>query len=152
MPTIQEQVGAEFLTAMKAKDEVAKSALRGLKTAFMNVCVEKGLGPQGVLAEPEAIAVVKKQIKQRQDSVESFTAGGRPELAEKEQLEIAVLEKLLPQMLSEAETAALVEAVIAELGATSKKDMGRVMKALQEKSEGRADGKILSQLVGQKLA
>ena len=108
--------------AMKAKDQIALGAIRGLKTAFMNVCVEKGLGPQGVLPEGEAIAVVRKQIKQRQDSVESFTTGGRPELAEKETAEIAVLEKYLPAALSAAEVDALVAAVIQEVGATSKKE------------------------------
>ena len=151
MTTIQDQLLADMKEAMKAKDQIALGAIRGLKTAFMNVCVEKGLGPQGVLPEGEAIAVVRKQIKQRQDSVESFTTGGRPELAEKETAEIAVLEKYLPAALSAAEVDALVAAVIQEVGATSKKEMGAVMKLLNERAAGRIDGKTLSTAVNAKL-
>lgn len=151
MTTIQDQLLADMKEAMKAKDQIALGAIRGLKTAFMNVCVEKGLGPQGVLPEGEAIAVVRKQIKQRQDSMESFTTGGRPELAEKETAEIAVLEKYLPAALSAAEVDALVAAVIQEVGATSKKEMGAVMKLLNERAAGRIDGKTLSTAVNARL-
>lgn len=142
---------ADIKDAMKSKDQIALGAIRGLKTAFMNVCVERGLGPQGVLPEPDAVAVVRKQIKQRQDSVESFTAGGRPELAEKETAEIAVLTKYLPAALSPAEVDALVAAAIAEVGATSKKEMGAVMKLLTERAAGRIDSKTLSTAVNTKL-
>jgi uncharacterized protein len=152
MTTIQEQLMADMKEAMKNKDQTALGAIRGLKTAFMNVCVEKGLGPQGVLDGQEAVAVVRKQIKQRQDSVDSFNSGGRPELAEKETAEIAVLEKYLPASLSAAEISALVDAAIAELGATSKKEMGAVMKLVNERAAGRADGKSLSAAVGAKLS
>jgi uncharacterized protein len=126
------------------------TTLRALKSALKYAAIEK-LGAEGELAETEAMAVVRKQIKQRKDSFEQFTSGGRPDLAEKEAVEIGVLEKFLPAAMSEADAAALVEAVIAELGASSKKQMGEVMKVLQERSAGRVDGKVLSQLVGQKL-
>jgi uncharacterized protein YqeY len=152
MSNIQEQLTADMKEAMKNKDQLALGAIRALKTAFMNVCVEKGLGPQGVLPDTEGVAVVRKQIKQRQDSVESFQAGGRPELADKEIAEIKFLEKYLPAAMGEAELTALVDAVVAELGATSKKEMGAVMKVLQERTAGRADGKVLSGLVGKKLS
>ena len=149
---IQEQLVADMKDAMRSKDQVALGAIRGLKTAIMNVCVERELGPQGVLPDADAVAVVRKQIKQRQDSIESFTTGGRPELAEKELAEIKVLEKYLPAGLSAADLEKLADEVIAELGATSKKDMGGVMKLLAERVAGRADGRTLSQLVGSKLS
>ncbi len=152
MSTIQEQLTSDMKEAMKEKNQTALAAIRALKTAIMNVCVEKGLGPQGVLPEVDAISVVKKQIKQRQDSVASFEQGGRPDLADKEKAEIAILEKYCPAMMSEEQIAAAVDAVLAELQTTSKKDMGRVMKALQERTAGRADGRLLSTLVGQKLS
>ena len=151
MNTIQDQLMADLKEAMKSKDAAALGAIRGLKTAFMNACVEKGLGPQGALEEAEAVAVVRKQIKQRQDSIESFNGAGRPELAEKEAGEIAVLEKYLPTALSAAEIEKIVVDVIAELGATSKKEMGAVMKLVNERAAGRADGKSLSSAVGAKL-
>jgi hypothetical protein len=150
--TIQEQLGADLKEAMKSKDAVALGAIRGLKTAFMNaMTVEGGPGPQGILPEGEAIAVVRKQIKQRQDSVESFRGAGRPELAEKEEAEIKVLEKYLPAALSQAEIDDMVDAAIAQVGATSKKEMGAVMKVLNEKAAGRVDGKTLSGAVNAKL-
>ena len=104
------------------------------------------------LDEVRCLAVLDKMIKQRRDSVDQFTAGGRPDLAATESAEITVLERYLPAALSTAETEALVASVIAELGASSKQDMGRVMKALQDRSAGRADGKLLSQLVAKALA
>jgi uncharacterized protein YqeY len=151
MITIQEQLMTDLKEAMKAKDAAALGAIRGLKTAFMNTCVEKGLGPQGVLPDAEAVAVVRKQIKQRQDSIESFNGAGRTELAEKEAAEIKTLEKYLPTALSAAEIDQIVADAIAELGATSKKEMGAVMKLVNEKASGRADGKSLSTAVGAKL-
>jgi uncharacterized protein YqeY len=151
MTTIQEQLMADLKEAMKAKDTVALGAIRGLKTAFMNACVEKELGPQGVLPAAEAVAVVRKQIKQRQDSIESFNGAGRPELAEKEASEITVLEKYLPTALTAAEIEKIVADAVAELGATSKKEMGAVMKLVNERAAGRADGRSLSTAVGAKL-
>ena len=127
------------------------TTLRALKSAIKYAAIEK-VGADGELPEIDAIAVVRKQIKQRRDSVDQFTAGGRPDLAATESAEISVLERYLPAALSDAETEALVASVIAELGASSKQDMGRVMKTLQDRSAGRADGKILSQLVAKALA
>lgn len=149
--TIQEQLVADLKDAMKSKDAIALGAIRGLKTAFMNATVAGGLGPQGILPEGEAVAVVRKQIKQRQDSIESFRGAGRPELAEKEEGEIKVLEKYLPKALSQAEIDDLVDEAIKEVGATSKKEMGAVMKVLNEKAAGRVDGKTLSSAVNVRL-
>jgi uncharacterized protein len=151
MPTLNEQIMNDLKEAMKQKDQAAMTTLRALKSAIKYAAIEK-VGADGELPEIDAIAVVRKQIKQRRDSVDQFTAGGRPDLAATESAEISVLERYLPAALSDAETEALVASVIAELGASSKQDMGRVMKALQDRSAGRADGKILSQLVAKALA
>ncbi|MBP7951562.1 MAG: GatB/YqeY domain-containing protein [Verrucomicrobiales bacterium] len=152
MSNIQEQLAADMKEAMKNRDQMALGAIRGLKTAFMNACVEKGLGPQGMLPDADAVAVVRKQIKQRQDSVESFRSADRAELAEKEEAEIRVLEKYLPAALTAEQVEQLVDEAIAESGATSKKEMGAVMKLLQERAAGRVDGKTLSAAVGRRLA
>ena len=150
MSTINEKVANELKDAMRAKDTVAMTTLRALKSAIKYAAVEK-LGADGELSDPDALAVVRKQLKQRRDSVEQFTAGNRADLADKELAEIVILERYLPAAMSEAEVQQLVDTVIAELGATGKQQMGQVMKVLQERSAGRADGKALSQAVGARL-
>ncbi len=141
----------DIKTAMKAKDSVALTTLRALKSAIKNVAIEKG-GADAELDEAESIAVIRKQIKQRQDSITQFEDAARPELADNEKAEIVVLEKYLPTPLTEAEITALVAESVSESGASSKADMGKVMKLAQEKSEGRADGKVLSGLVMKALS
>jgi len=136
--------------AMREKNTVALTVLRGLKSAFKYAAIEKH-GADGELEEAEVIAVVRKQIKQRQDSVASFQEAGRQDLIDKELEEVGVLENYLPVSLSEGEISELVGAVITELGATSKKEMGAVMKVLQERAAGRADNKVLSKEVMQRL-
>lgn len=148
--SLHTEIADQMKDAMRAKDSVSLNTLRALKSALKYAAIEK-LGAEGELDGPDAIAVVRKQIKQRRDSLESFQANGRPELAEKEQAELTVLERFLPAALSEAEIDALVTAAIAETGAAGKADMGKVMKALQEKTAGRADGRALSQAVGKQL-
>jgi len=149
--SLHTEIVDQLKEAMRAKDAVAMNTLRALKSALKYAAIEK-LGAEGELEAPEAIAVVRKQIKQRRDSVESFSANNRPELAEKELAEIAVLERFLPVALSAEEIESLTKAVIAETGATGKADMGKVMKLLQERTAGRADGKTLSQTVARLLA
>lgn len=151
MSTINERIVEDMKTAMKAKDTVALNVVRGLKSAVKYSAIEKH-GADGVLDDSEVIAVVRKEIKKRQDSVASYESAKRQDLADNEKAEIAVLEKYLPAAMSGEDVVKLVESVIAELGATSKKDMGAVMKALQERSAGRADGKTLSTEVGKRLA
>lgn len=145
------QLTEDIKNAMKAKDTVALNVIRGLKSAVKYAAIEK-LGAEGELAEADALAVVRKEIKKRQDSVASYEQAGRQDLADTEKAEIAVLEKYLPAAMSVDEITKLVEGVIAELGATSKKEMGAVMKVLQERSAGRADGKTLSGEVSKRLA
>lgn len=151
MSTIHESVTAGMKKAMLAKDMVALGALRGLKAAMQNAQVARG-NVHELLPEAEAMQVVRKQIKQREDAIAMYAKAGREELAEKEKAEIAVLEAFLPREMTEEELRPIVEAVVAELGATSKKDMGRVMKEMQQRTEGRAPGKLLSSLVSARLA
>lgn len=151
MSTIYDKMTEQMKAAMLGKDTVALGALRGLKTALQNAQVARG-NVHELLPEAEAQAVVRKQMKQREDSIRMYTEAGRDELAAKEQAEMAVLAAFLPKEMTEAEILPVLDAVIAELGATSKKDMGRVMKEMQARTEGRAPGKVLSALVGQRLA
>jgi uncharacterized protein YqeY len=149
--TIPEQIDHDIKEAMKARAADKLSVLRLLKAAIKNAALEQG-GQAGVLDDVEATAVIRKQVKQRQDSVESFDKGGRPELAAKERTEIETLQAYLPQGLSREELTRLVDEAIAETGATGKAQMGLVMKALAPKVAGRADGKTLSLEVQKRLA
>ncbi|HIX88137.1 MAG TPA: GatB/YqeY domain-containing protein [Candidatus Akkermansia intestinavium] len=151
MSKIDESITAGMKKAMLAKDMVALGALRGLKAAMQNAQVARG-NVHELLPEPEAMQVVRKQIKQREDAIAMYEKAGRAELAEKEKAEIAVLEAFLPREMTEEELRPLVDAVVTELGATSKKDMGRVMKEMQQRTEGRAPGKLLSALVSARLS
>lgn len=151
MSTIYEMITAGMKKAMLAKDTVALGALRGLKSALQNAQVARG-NVHDELPENEAQNVVRKQMKHREDAIAMYEKAARPELAEKERAEIAVLASFLPQEMSEAEVLPILEAVLAELGATSKKDMGRVMKEMQARTEGRAPGKLLSALVAKRLS
>lgn len=150
MSTISARIVEDMKTAMKAKDTVALNVVRGLKSAIKYAAIEK-LGAEGELEEADAIVVVRREIKKRQDSVEQYEKAARQDLADHEKAEIAVLEKYLPAAMSAEELAKLVEAAIAETGAASKKDMGKVMKLVSERAAGRADGKTISTEVGKRL-
>ncbi len=145
------QISEDLKTAMRAKDTVALNVIRNLKSALKYAAIEK-LGADGELGDTDALAVVRKEIKKLNDSVEGAEKAGRPEAAADAKAEIAVLEKYLPAAMSADDLAKLVETVIAELGATSKKDMGSVMKTLQERVAGRADSKSISAEVAKRLA
>lgn len=144
------RIPEDIKTAMKAKDSLALNALRALKSALTNAAIEKG-GLGTALEESEVLAIVRKQIKQRLDSCEQFEKAGRPELVVTEKAEIEILSRYLPAALSEAELIAIVEQAISDTGATGKADMGKVMKRAQELAEGRADGKLLSSVVREKI-
>lgn len=133
---------------MLSKDAERLSALRMLKSSVGYAQIERKTEN---LSEPDFIGVVQKEVKKRRDSIEQFEKGGRPELAEKEKREITVLETFLPKALSQEELEQLVKVTIQELGATSKKEMGPVIKAVQTKAAGRAEGKTISALVGKLL-
>ena len=147
--TLQSQVDNDIKEAMRARETVRLNALRLLKSAMKNAAIEKG-GAETILDDAEASAVIRRQIKQRQDAIEGFEKGGRLELAATERAEIEVLSAYLPAALSADEVTALAREAIAEAGATSKQQMGAVMKIATAKAAGRADGKTLSQAV-QKL-
>ena len=147
--TLQSQVDNDIKEAMRARETVRLNALRLLKSAMKNAAIEKG-GAETMLDDAEASAIIRKQIKQRQDAIEGFEKGGRPELAAAERAEIEVLSAYLPAALSADEVTALAREAIAEAGATSKQQMGAVMKIATAKAAGRVDGKTLSQAV-QKL-
>ncbi len=133
---------------MLAKDTERLATLRLLKSALGYLQIERKTDQ---LSDADVIGVVQKEIKKRRDASEQFKAGGRPELAEKEGREAAVLETFLPQPLSADELEQLVRATIQEMAATSKKEMGPVIKAVQAKAAGRADGKSISTIVGRLL-
>lgn len=151
MSEISETISAMMKEAMKAKDSVTLNTVRALKSAMTNASIEKG-NLHAVLDESEEMAVIRKQIKQREDSVDQYRQANRPDLLEKEEAEIKVLEQFLPAPLSEAEAASILDAVIAETGASSKKEMGQVMKLMQERTAGRVNGKLLAAMVGARLS
>jgi len=149
--TLQERVDSDLKEAMRAKDATKLGVLRMLKSALKYAVIAKS-DAAADLSDAEAIQVIRKQAKQRHDSIESFEEGGRTELAEKEKEELAILNSYLPQAISADELAKVVRQTIAETGATSKGQMGIVMKALQAKVGGRADGKTLSAEVQKQLS
>ena len=149
--TLQERVDSDLKEAMRAKDTRKLGVLRMLKSALKYATIAKS-GAEAQLSEAEAAQVVRKQAKQREDSIESFEIGGRSELAAKEKEELSILNTYLPQAMNSDELAKVVRETIAETGATSKAQMGHVMKALQAKVAGRADGKTLSQEVSRQLS
>src|SRR6266581_3620875 len=141
--TLPERVDSDLKEAMRAKEATKLGVLRMLKSALKYAAIEKS-GADADLSETEVVQVIRKQVKQRQDSIESFEKGGRAELAAKEKEELSILQSYLPQAMSADELANVVRETIAEVGATSKAQMGAVMKALQVKVGGRAAGKTLS--------
>jgi uncharacterized protein len=146
--SILEKVTSDMKDAMKAKDKLALTVIRALKSAITNA--EKSSSKE--ISEADVIGIIRKQVKQRQDSITQYRDAGRLELAEIEGAEITILEKYLPQPLSEAEIVAVVNQVIFELGASGLADMGKVIQGVQAKCEGRADGKTLSLAVKSALS
>jgi len=143
-----DRIGQDITAAMRAKDQARLAPLRMAKAALMNREVEKGRA----LEEPEVEQVIASLIKQRRDSIEQFTKGGRPELAAREAAEITLLETYLPTPVDQAAIEAAVDAVVAETGASGAKDLGRVMKGVMSRLAGQTvDGKVVNQLVRQKL-
>lgn len=148
---LPERIDADVKEAMRAKDALKLGVLRMLKAALKNAAIEKG-GGDAQMNDADVAQVIRKQVKQRQDSIESFEKGGRAELVAKEKEEMSILQSYLPQAMSADDLAKVVRETIAEVGATSKAQMGAVMKALQAKVAGRADGKALSAEVQKQLS
>jgi len=142
-----DRLQSDLKASMLAKDSARTLVLRSAIAAYRNEAVAKGLGPQGILTDADALAVLKRLVKSREDSVEQFSKGGREDKADVERAEIAVLKTYLPAMLEGEALEAAVKKAIAESGAASKKDMGKVMKALQAEHGGNYDGKTASQMI-----
>ena len=148
--TLSEQIQKDMVSAMRSREEPRLSTLRMVKSALKNKEIEK----RGPLDEKESLAVLSTLIKQRRDSIEQFTKGNRLELAQKEALEIVVIEGYMPKAVSEEEIVAVVCATIAEMGSPTMKDMGTVMKNAMAKfaaSGVRVDGKLVSETVKREL-
>ena len=146
--SLKQQIISDLTASMKAQDAPRTSTLRMVKAAVMNREIEKG----GELEDEEMMKLLRSLVKQRRDSVEQYEKGGRQELADKEKTEIEVIEAYLPQAAPRDEIEAAVAAAIAETGASSMKDMGRVMKGVQSALAGKnADGRVVSEIVKAKL-
>jgi uncharacterized protein len=146
--TLAGRISAELKSAMLAKDAPKVGTLRLLKSAIGYAQIERKTDQ---LSDPEVVAIIQKEVKKRRDSIEQFEKGGRPDLAAKEQEELAVLEQYLPEPLSPSELEQVVRDTIQETGATSKKDLGPVIKAVQAKTAGRAEGKAISSIAARLL-
>jgi uncharacterized protein YqeY len=146
--TLSERIMGDYKEAMKAKDQNASSVLSFLRAQMSYAALDK---KKDTLDDPEVVAVIKKLVKQHQDSIEQFTAGGRKDLAEKEEKELVVLKRYLPEEMDPAALAKLIDDTVKETGAAGIKDMGRVMKEVMARAAGRADSKTVSDKVRERL-
>lgn len=146
--TLRERLQADTTAAMRSGDALRRDVLRMAQNAVYNVEKAK----RTTLSDDDVVAILAKEVKTRRESIEAFRGGGREDLAAKEEAEIAILADYLPQALSEDELRALVDEAIAATGATSARDLGKVMGWLAPRTRGRADGKVVSGLVAQALA
>lgn len=145
--SIKDQINADLKQAMKDKDNAKRDALRGLTAAIRQVEVDK----QKDLSDDEILAILQKEAKSRNETIDAFTEGGRPEDAEQERLELQIIEDYLPAQLSREELEAIVADAIAKTGASSPQDMGKVMGTVMSQVKGRADGKVINEIVREKL-
>lgn len=145
--SLNETVMEDLKTAMKARDEVGKRTLRMLKSELGKKEIDLGRA----LTDDDALGVLTAQVKARRDSIEAYDGAGRKDLADAEREELVVLERYLPKQLDEAEARAAIEAIAKELGLTSKKEMGRLMKEIMARHKGAIDGKVASKIAGQLL-
>ena len=146
--TLRERLQADTTAAMRSGDALRRDVLRMAQNTMYNIEKAKKV----TLSEDEVLGVLTREVKTRRESVEAFRSGGREDLAAKEEAEIAILQGYLPDALTEAEIGALVEEAVAATGASSARDLGKVMGWLSPKTRGRADGKVVSGLVAQALA
>lgn len=147
--SIVDDVTAQVKAAMKARDERRLAALRSMRTAFLNEMKKDGADS---ISDEVAEGLMRKLEKQRKESIEAFEKGGRPEMAETEQAELAVIQEFLPQLADEAQTRTWVEEAIASTGASEKKDMGKVMGALMKAHKAELDGNVARTIVQERLS
>ena len=133
--------------AMRAKDSVKLAVVRGLMSAMTNEAVTKGKGPEGILSDEEVLTVLSRAAKQRKDSIEQFEKGGRPELAESEKAELAIIQAMLPAQMSRDEVVAAAKAKATELGITDKTKANQLMGMLMKDLKGKADGTLVKEVV-----
>jgi uncharacterized protein YqeY len=148
----QADLKEQLKDAMRAKDAVRLSVIRGLMSAMTNEAVVKGKGPDGILSDDEILTVITRAAKQRKDSIEQFEKGGRPELAEAEKAELAILETMLPAQMSHDEIVAAATAKAAEMGVTDKTGANQLMGALMKDLKGKADGNDVKAVVDSMFA
>ena len=148
--SLEQKIMTDLKTAMLAKDEKGLRSLRAVKAAILLAKTSEGAG--GELKEEEEIKLLQKLVKQRKDSLEIFTQQNRDDLAKKEKEEIEVIEKFLPKQMTTEELKSALKQIIAEVGATTPADMGKIMGAASKKFAGKADGKTISTLVKELLA
>ncbi len=148
---LQEQITEDYKAAMKSGDATRKTTLSGLRAAFKSAEID-ARGTDKIVDETTFQSVIEKEAKKRRESIEEFTKAGRTDLADKESAELEVLKTYLPEQMSDEELEAMIDQTLAETGANSPKEMGKVMGALVPKIAGRADGKLASKLVRDKLA
>ena len=141
---LSKKIQEDYVKAMKERDALRASTLSFLRADFNNYAIEKR---KKELDDNDALAVIKKQAKQRQDSIEQFEKGGRQDLADKEKKELEILRSYLPAQISDEELKTMIQEAIAATGAASAKDTGRVMKEVMAKAAGRADGKVVCQIL-----
>lgn len=149
MAQLEELIQNDLKEAMKAKDQVALAAVRGIKSAILLAKTQAGAAAE--LVDADIVKIIQKLVKQRKESAEQYNAAGRPELAENELAEAAVMDKYLPRQLSVEEIEAEVAAIIAQVGAKTKAEMGKVMGVATKKLAGLADGRAISAAVGKLL-
>ncbi len=150
--SVKDQIFADLKEAMKAKDQDKLRVLRSLKAKMMEAEIAERKGGEASLSDQSAIQVITKAAKQRKESIDQFTKGGREDLVANEELELAIIEAYLPEMMSEDEVRKIVQEKIAAVGATGPQDMGKVMGPLMGQLRGKADGSLVSQLVKELLA
>ncbi len=138
--SIHTDIKGKIVEAMKAKDQVRLLVIRGLSAAFTNELVAKGKKPQGELTDEEALAVIKRAVKQRKDSIEQFTKGGRKDLVDSEMAELKILETFMPASMGRDEIKKVVQSKQKELGITDKTKVGQLMSAVMKELKGKADG------------
>lgn len=149
---LKEQIGEDIKTAMKAKDKLRLQTVRGIKKAILEKEVELRPKGQDTLTPEHEIELLTQQAKQRRDSIEQFTNAGRDDLAEKESQELAIIETYLPEQVSDEEVTKIIDELIASSGATTMKDLGKVMGPAMKQLKGKADGKKIQEIVKSKLA
>jgi len=149
--SLKDTVNQDIKSAMKAKDQARLRALRSLKSVILNAEVEEGRS-EGALTEDEELKILMKASKQRKDSIQQYKENGREDLAKTEEEELEVIEDYLPKQLSEEELQSEIKKIIEDLGASSMKDMGKVMGLASKKFAGRADGKAISKVVKDMLS